>query len=754
VSEEATSFHGLAHATDDLHLSDPSVGPEQYIDVNDDNHTGNSCANPADARTCEAIHVLDSEAPFLQSTISLDLCPEESPHMFASLFDVLSSFSSTSLSRSPSTSSSSSSSVLVLSPDHQAQSDGDSPSRSPNLSLSEESLSPDLSFDDDIVHSSYKAFENDDEHSQSIDFLSMPGSFSMIDNFQPGTSAGTIRPPVNSFISDGASTHSDEDWPSTYEDYATPELNEADIFDQHCEVVEEMVDGHGHEHHTNRRYEDLEGHQSSTGRGNNGEDWRHVGADGSSNNGSAGGGGGRDNHRKDDRDWRAPSAFSTPSDTESEESEEEDTRHPSRRSHSDAPAELSTSGDDDVPLAQSIPTALRAQRTIRKQVRDEKDERRRRRALQRQQQQLQPTHNQAPLNEQSRHHTQVGPVSLQGPSQPTPSSSHTTRPRTKTLPSKTSRPVIAEDLARRLKDVQELNALPTSFLKRHQHSPSETLPPHPYSEQPRRRSGDHTRSPNIGFLDKSIRHMRSFHRPSAAGTAREQPVPVPPLVPLVHDTHRLGRSTTTVPRRVEQHDQPEISARATLGSRSKSTRRPQTSDGPQQPALAPLTTSVFQRVTAPRSAADVPDPSPLTPAVLKEPKPVSWQQRVFVVDLQRFNTIMMNPTTTAKEVIDALETQGQLANWAGVGGWMLFEVSQDFGMGWCRAPLTKSPCLADVAIRCRETNPPLRGRIGCDQFVGQEQKCQPSSRQENTTGDSFASFCRTYLSFVVTATMF
>ncbi|KAI0304454.1 hypothetical protein B0F90DRAFT_1809275 [Multifurca ochricompacta] len=63
-----------------------------------------------------------------------------------------------------------------------------------------------------------------------------------------------------------------------------------------------------------------------------------------------------------------------------------------------------------------------------------------------------------------------------------------------------------------------------------------------------------------------------------------------------------------------------------------------------------------------------------------ETKQVSWQQRVFIVDLQRFNTLLMTPATTAKEVIDVLEAQGQLANWAGMGGWMLFEVSQDFGM--------------------------------------------------------------------------
>ena len=379
------SFYGLAHATDHIHISESELGPEQFIGGNEDNHSGESCAVPADARTCD--HALDSEASFLQTPTSLDPSLEESPQMFASLLDVLSTLSSGSLSRSPSTSSSSSSSMPVLSPDHQTQWGDDSPSRSPNRSSSEESVPADFSFDDDILHLPTKAFELDDGHLGGIDFLSMPGTFSMVDSFQPGTSVGTIRPPVNSFASDSVSTPSDEDWPPTYDDYATPELHEADIFDQDREDVDETIDGHDYEYRTTRKDEDFERHQSSNGRGNNGEDWRYVNASGSNGNGwgSAGRrGGGRDDRRKDDRNWRAPSAFSTPSDTESEESEEEDKRQP----HSDAP------GDDDVPLAQSIPTALRAQRTIQKQVREEKDERRRRRALQRQQQQLQATHNQ------------------------------------------------------------------------------------------------------------------------------------------------------------------------------------------------------------------------------------------------------------------------------------------------------------------------------------------------------------------------
>jgi hypothetical protein len=674
VLEEAPTFQGFDHATD-LHLSESPLGPDPSIDGNELIHTGNTHTNTADGWPCKDPHGLDSEATFLQSPISFELGPEEGPNMFASLFEVLSSFSSSS-SLSRSSSSSSSSSVPGLSPDLQTQWGDDlhSPSRSPNRSSSEESAPLDLSFDDDMVYPPPTAFKPDDWHSESIDFLSMPGGFSAVDDFEPGTSAGTIRPLINSLASNGISTLSDDEWSSNYGDYATPELNEADIFDEHLEDMGETVDGGDRDYRSNGRDEGFEGRHSSGGRGNGGQDWRQVSAGGPHSNGrgSAGDdrrGGGGDDHGNDERDWGVPSASSTPSDTESEESEGEGTGQPTQPS----PGNVSTSGDDDVPLAQRIPTALRAQRTIRKQVRDEKDERRRQRLLRRQQRQQQrqqqQTHNQTSLDEDSRHHMQVDPTPSQGPAQPALSSARATRPRTKTLPSNNSRPVLAEDLSRRLRDIQDVLAVPS--LKSHSLSPSDS-----------NSHWDHSRAPNVGTQDKSLRHTRSFHRPSPVDATREQPMPMPPLA---FETHRLGRSATTASRPVKLLDQPEIPARATSDSSHKSTRRPRTSDDIRQPSTVPLPPSVFQRIATPRTPSDISSTPPIAQAVPKETKQVSWQQRVFIVDLQRFNTLMMSPTTTAKEVLDTLEAQGQLANWAGVGGWMLFEVSQDFGMGGCHS---------------------------------------------------------------------
>lgn len=669
-TQEAPSFHDLDHATDHLHSSEYPLGPESYISVSEDLRTGDTPDDTAESHSIyKDAHVLDDEVQFFQSPVSPEFGSEGNPHMFASLFEVLSTFSPSSMSLS--SSSSSTSSLSVLSPDHH---DGDSPARSSNRSSSEESVPADILFDEDITRLSRRFYPDGFQYSQSIDFFSMPGGFSEADSFQPGTSAGTIRPLVNSIISDDIPSHpDDDDWPSSYGEYATPELDEADMFGDDAVDIYEAVDGNDHDY---RRAQGYGGRLSSNGYSNGSQDQRQTnGGDGSRSNGWQGsggdgrGGGGGDDRRKDERDWGVSSAFSTPSDSEDEESEEDDTRHPTRQSHSAAPEGVSSS--DDVPLAQSIPTALLAQRSIRKKVRDEKAERRRLRALCIQQQQpQQPERQQTPTQvlpgEALRHRTSMGSSTRHLSAQPASSSSHPTRSRTRTLPSNTAKPIVAEDLARRLRDIQDTSAL----------SPLPRLQPLPdsNSDRPERRPGDHAHIPSANGQDRTIRPTRSFYRPITGDTAQVPPVPMPPLT---HDIHRLGRSATTVSRPPKQQDSFEASRSAP--SAHKSSRRPQTSDGSHGSSTAAFNSSLLQRVSPP--SADTPDTSSRSQVISKETKQVSWQQRIFIVDLQRFNTLTMSPSTTAKEVIDVLERQGQLANWVGGGGWMLFEVSQDFGMG-------------------------------------------------------------------------
>lgn len=57
------------------------------------------------------------------------------------------------------------------------------------------------------------------------------------------------------------------------------------------------------------------------------------------------------------------------------------------------------------------------------------------------------------------------------------------------------------------------------------------------------------------------------------------------------------------------------------------------------------------------------------------------QQRVFVGNLQQFHMVEIGPTTSARDVVATMDAQGALTGWAGSGGWMVYEVAQDFGMG-------------------------------------------------------------------------
>ncbi|KAJ7486117.1 hypothetical protein B0H11DRAFT_1722019 [Mycena galericulata] len=67
--------------------------------------------------------------------------------------------------------------------------------------------------------------------------------------------------------------------------------------------------------------------------------------------------------------------------------------------------------------------------------------------------------------------------------------------------------------------------------------------------------------------------------------------------------------------------------------------------------------------------------------------------RVFIGDMQRFNMVDIGPATSAKHVLTMVEEQGSLKGWVGTGGWMVWEIAQDFGM---ERPIRSFELLADV----------------------------------------------------------
>ena len=80
------------------------------------------------------------------------------------------------------------------------------------------------------------------------------------------------------------------------------------------------------------------------------------------------------------------------------------------------------------------------------------------------------------------------------------------------------------------------------------------------------------------------------------------------------------------------------------------------------------------------------------------------QQRVFVGNLQQFRMVEIGPTTSARDVVATMDAEGALSGWAGSGGWMVFEVAQDFGMGMYSEIWTIGGALT---ISCRATRSQL-----------------------------------------------
>ena len=81
-----------------------------------------------------------------------------------------------------------------------------------------------------------------------------------------------------------------------------------------------------------------------------------------------------------------------------------------------------------------------------------------------------------------------------------------------------------------------------------------------------------------------------------------------------------------------------------------------------------------------RQLRPVPPPADPLPVVNSKSELVV-QQRVFIGSMQRFNMVEIGASTTAGDVIEMIEAEGSFKDIAGSGGWMVFEVAQDFGMG-------------------------------------------------------------------------
>ena len=379
-----------------------------------------------------------------------------------------------------------------------------------------------------------------------------------------------------------------------------------------------------------------------------------------------------------------------------------DTTRPGMPPTSSPPKDDTT--DDDVPLAQQIPGALKAQRTIRRQVRDELDQKRaERRARARQ-----------ALLQQQQHEEQrpTQPSQQSSPSRPVG------RPRTRTLPGNMNSPFSAGDLTNKLLSLQTgspggASSVPApvppmpsngsplpgrskrpSFDGNEQHL-------HPSSSLTRGRTitdnfssfgPSAQRSQPAHEGSRTLRPTRSFHRrPRTADPDTTPPLPAqtPPGASLSRNgttSTSLSRSGTTSRRRLAAEEPlppPPYSANPPALDRGKSTR----SAPSRRPSCERPENSGFVVTSRSRSAAAATHatvaPPPALPSVFSQPAKTTgaqmWQQRVFIGNMQRFVLVEIGSMTTAGDVLSIVDGQGALEQ--GRDGWMLWEVSQDFGMG-------------------------------------------------------------------------
>jgi hypothetical protein len=412
-----------------------------------------------------------------------------------------------------------------------------------------------------------------------------------------------------------------------------------------------------------------------------------------STGGASGSGGGRGG------DERRPSRPSMPlhgaeedEDTDSADEHGEDNLSPNPR-RSAGPSRKRSSDEDDVPLARSIPTALKAQKTIRKKVREENVQRRQERAMRMQ----------AKIQNVSGVPRSAGPATTAFQHDQTSPPRATGRPRTRTLPSPMTThrsPFAVDDLTKKLMDVQASMISPNNQELHRSGTKSSHQEPGPSSKS--RRSSQELSQPlspgppnaiHETFQKPTLRPMRSFHRPAKA----LQPDTNGPLPSSgsgdtgITPSRSIRRPRTGDPTT----DQPSASAFSNFPlQRSKSTKqqnkaRPQDDDyGTRSTTTRPsVEVSVDSRAHWSEKAAALPPvpPIPTYDMLMRQKSEETWQQGVFLGDMQRFTVVEVGATTSAQDVIDAIESRGEMGPYDphnnGGKGWMLFELAQDFGMG-------------------------------------------------------------------------
>ncbi|KAL0961014.1 hypothetical protein HGRIS_006006 [Hohenbuehelia grisea] len=530
----------------------------------------------------------------------------------------------------------------------------------------------DLDFEDDI---DCPDLEQGPSNPRSI-YYNRDDEFQAPDaSFQPGSSSGTIR---GSFIQMLARDHSRR--PAN----------------QWLDDDEDMVDGSDWQGGRNE-YHYTSSRNGGGGGGGGGDRsfGRYPNGGGGRGPSKWGGNGGDDGDDGDDRRYRKRSAYPTSSSasTDTEESDSEDDYGLPSAVEPPAPT-AGTADDDDVPLAQRIPTALRAQKTIRRQFREEREQRRKDRAQRAQR--TERTQSQPPRER----HTTLRPKGAGENLPPILSSSQEAallaaqaewRARGPSpgpeRPSTEGRPFTVEELTRKLQNFQTQETRPRSK--------STTRPPSSSgreADKDRAPAGMHDSVLRVSDPARTLRPMRSFHRPAQPAVDYSAPMPA--------TSKKLGRSATDARSRHREEKQgPDVNM-SEFDRLVKARRSADTQAAPPAPQQHLSVARTSGEARSARTSLDNPTSprpsfprSPNAPPAALSSRVELTQQRVFIGDMQRFNTVEIGPGTTAKDILIMVEAQGTLKQFIGSGGWMVYEVAQDFGM---ERPIRSFEVISDI----------------------------------------------------------
>ncbi|KAJ7689114.1 hypothetical protein B0H17DRAFT_1067026 [Mycena rosella] len=207
----------------------------------------------------------------------------------------------------------------------------------------------------------------------------------------------------------------------------------------------------------------------------------------------------------------------------------------------------------------------------------------------------------------------------------------------------------------------------------------------------RRPAADTSARNDMLLPEERVRRSTTTRRAPDDSTRDDTPLP----------EERVRRSTTTRRAPDDARARAHSSDPHSNGKSRALTMPAFLSDAPPTPSSPAPAPSKLTKAPPPRASGDIPpmrvsaDGFATPPQAHKHvaSKSGGTLTRVFIGDMQRFNMVDIGPATSAKDVLALVEEQGSLKGWVGTGGWMVWEIAQDFGM---ERPIRSFELLADV----------------------------------------------------------